>query len=117
MEPPGRSPRKVDTVATKGKDSDSNQGKVSWFSWSANQGGNGAGIGLSAGSRSDGGGNIWTRSDGSSGRSVTRTNSDGTSTNHIVERDAGERHGRASDHTFSSNGRDVGSPRHYRTKR
>ena len=98
------------------KDKNSKNGKSgSWFGWSSNQGGKGAGVGLSAGASSKGG-NFWVRSDGSSGRSSTQRNTDGTLTTHIVERSAGERRGRATDTTFTADGRDVGSPRRYRTR-
>jgi hypothetical protein len=88
-----------------------------WFEWSHNQGGRGhaAESGLSAGQRADGG-NFWTNSDGSSGRSVTRDNGDGTFTNHIVEYGPTGR-GTAYDHTFTADGRDISSEVHKGIKR
>jgi hypothetical protein len=111
--------QKVSTISKVASSSKtSSRGSSSqWFEWSNNQGGRGhaAESGLSAGQRADGG-NFWTNSDGSSGRSVTRDNGDGTFTNHIVEYGPSGR-GTAYDHTFTADGRDVSSEVHKGIKR
>jgi len=72
--------------------------------------------GIKAGSRKDGQGNYWMRSDGSRGTASTKKAADGTVSYHQKDYKPGSKTGRSSSQRYDSSGKLLGKPESKRVK-